>query len=208
MRSIHLTIASTAFLFFVAGAARPQSQMLEVHLLKDDAYVTRTMKVLRTSGEKVTGLATIRSFDPVSNSFIMEGVAGETKTIPVSDIERIEFEQDILRQSPAAQEAAWRVNATPGRMVMYEVPQASLSIQNGNLQLFPSWEVQPASGAPHFPELPGVSVTAAPGIQIAEAKILKYDAGRKVFSLLVQYSTYSRETFGGAGSSSGGKPLQ
>src|SRR5262249_50839100 len=163
------------------------------NLLKEDIYAVRIMRVFRKSGEKVNGLATIRSFDPVSNAFIMEGVSGEPKTIFVSDIDRIEFEQDVQRRSPQAQISPWRVMGDDGRTESYGVPPAELKIKSGKIEIpllavpSPSAPQTPNTVAESSPEWKVISTK-----EIPEPRILQYDVTEKNFRIEIQYVTYVR----------------
>jgi len=75
--------------------------------------------VVKTSGERITNLVRIASFDQENGVFVMESVTGETASIALPELKRIDFEQTVERQNPAAQEAAWEMTAMPGSGVRY-----------------------------------------------------------------------------------------
>src|ERR1700757_2771218 len=134
MRSMCLLTISIGCLF--AATAEPaRCQDRRINLSKEDQYAARRMDVVKKSGEKMSNVIGVRSFDPDSNAFSMEGVAGETTRVPVSDIQIINFEQEVVRQSPMAQTAAFEITAKPGTMLKYKVPQKALRIDAGDLIL-------------------------------------------------------------------------
>lgn len=201
MRSMCLLTISIACLF--AATAEPaQSQDRRINLFKEDQYATRRMEVVKKSGEKMSNVIGVQSFDPDSNAFSMEGVAGETTKVPVSDIQIINFEQAVVRQSPMAQTAAFEVTAKPGTMLKYKVPQNALRIDSGDLIL-------PASSPVTSTPAPAAAETSAETTnrntrsvvtdKIAEAKSLTYDPSSKSFLIEVQEVTYTKQTVGSPG---------
>ena len=90
MRTTHTGIV-TAGLFLLAVAIA-QAETIDVKMVQNDQYVTRIMKVFRKSGEPIPGLAKIDSYSHDTKAFIVKDVTGGTTSIPVTDIQRIEFE--------------------------------------------------------------------------------------------------------------------
>jgi hypothetical protein len=201
MTSICLLIVSITFPF--AACAKPaQSQDIRINLVREDLYALRRMEVFKKSGEKLSGAVSIESFDPESNSFIMKGVTGETFNLPVSDIQKIEFEQALSQQRQEVQEAAWKINAKPGSTLRYQVSQDALRIEDGDLIL-------PASSS--AARIPAPATTpddtsnkqgkVAKTDKVAEAKKLTYDPSTKMFLVEVQEVTYTKEMVGTSGPS-------
>lgn len=200
MRSMCLLTISIAC-WFAATAEPAQSQDLRINLFKQDQYATRRMEVVEKKG-KMSNVVGIRSFDPGSNTFTMEGVAGETTQVPMSDIQKINFEQAVVQQSPMAQTAAFEVTAKPGTMLKYKVSQNALRIDSGDLIL-------PASSPVTSTPTPAAAKTSAETTnrktssvvtdKIAEAKSLTYDPSSKSFLIEVQEVTYTKQIFGSSG---------
>jgi hypothetical protein len=201
MRSMCLLTISIAS-WFAATTEPAQSQDRRINLFKEDQYATRRMEVIKKSGEKMSNVVGVQSFDPDSNAFSMQGVAGETTKVPVSDIQIINFEQAVVRQSPMAQAAAFEVTAKPGTMLKYEVPQNALRIDSGGLILPASSPVTstpaPAAAKTSAETRNGKTSSVATD-KIAEAKSLTYDPSSKSFRIEVQEVTYTKQVFGSSG---------
>ena len=201
MKSMCLLTISIACL--LGAAAEPvQSQDLRINLLKEDQYATRRMEVVKKSGEKISNVMTIKSFDSNSNIFSLEGVAGETNEVPVSEIKEINFEQAVVRQNPMAQEAAFEVTAKLGATLKYRVPQNALRIDFEVLTL-------PASSPVTTTPAPAGTETSAGtpkpskvvSEKIVEAKSITYEPSSKSFLVEVQEIAYTKKTFGSSGPS-------
>jgi hypothetical protein len=195
MRSMGLMTISIACLF--AATAEPaQTQDRRINLFRKDLYATRRMEVVRKSGEKMSNVVGIQSFDPDGNAFSMEGVAGETIRVPISDIKKINFEHEVLRQSPMAQEPAFKVTEKPGSLLEYKVPEKALRIESGDLVLPASSRVTstPAPAAETSAETPDMQAD-----KITEAKSLTYDPSSKSFLVKAQEINYTRKVSGSSG---------
>jgi hypothetical protein len=195
-----LTISIACLL---AATAEPaQSQDRRINLFKEDQYATRRMEVFKKSGDKMSSVVSIRSFDSVSNAFSMEGVAGETTKVPMSDIQKINFEQAVAHQSPMAQTAPFEVTAKPGVMLKYKVPQNALRIDSGDL-ILPASSPVTSTPAPATPETsaetPNRKTSSVVTDKITEAKSLTYDPSSKSFLVEVQEITYTKQIFGSPG---------
>ncbi len=201
MRSMCLLTISIGCLF--AATAEPaRCQDRRINLFKGDQYAARRMEVVKKSGEKMSNVVGVRSFDPDSNAFSMEGVAGETTKVPVSDIQIINFEQEVVRQSPMAQTAAFEVTAKPGTMLKYKVPQNALRIDSGDLILPASSPVISTPAPAPAETSTGTTNRKTNSVvtdKIAEAKSLTYDPSSKSFLIEVQEVTYTKQTFGSSG---------
>jgi hypothetical protein len=199
MSSIRLLTISIAF--GVGVIAQPaQSQDIRISLIKTDDYAVRRMVVFSKSGVKMSSVVRIRSFDPATNSFVMEDVAGEAINVPVSDTEEIEFEQTVRQQSPAAQEGPWVIAARPGLTLKYKVPQNALRVESTELILPAASPVTSSSPPPTTSaETSDRKGSIVKTDKIAEAKRLTYDSSTKSFLIEVQEVTYSREALGTSG---------
>ena len=62
MKSMCLLTISVACLF-AATAAPAQSKERRINLFKEDQYATRRMEVVKKSGEKMSNVVAIQSFD-------------------------------------------------------------------------------------------------------------------------------------------------
>ncbi len=202
MRSICLLTISIACLF-AATAELARSQDRRINLLEGDEYATRRMEVVKKSGKKMSSVVSIQSFDPGSNSFVMEDVAGDTVKVPVSGLRRIDFQQAVQEQRPMAQEAPFEVTARPGARLKYKVPQTALRIESGDLILPASSPVTstPAPAAATSTETPNKKPSSVKTDKIGEAKSLTYDPSSKSFLVEVQEVTYTKQIFGGGGAS-------
>jgi hypothetical protein len=160
------------------------------------------MEVVKKSGEKMSNVTTIQSFDSDSNVFSLEGVTGETNKVPVSEIKQINFEQAVARPDSTAQTARVEITAKPGATLNYKVPQNALRIDSGFLVL-PASSPVTTTPAPAGTETststpkPSNVVTE----KIMEAKSLTYEPSSKSFVVEVQEIAYTIETFGSSGPS-------
>jgi hypothetical protein len=200
MRSTPVVVLAVG-LSLVGVADWARAEDLKINLIREDAYASRRMQVFKKSGDKLSGADTIESFDAESNSFTMGTVTGETITVAVTDLEKIEFQQALLRQNPVAQQGWFEVAAQPGATLMYKVNLDAIKIQSGDLILpaavLPT-TISPA-GTPAVPTPQhGGRLTTR---KIVEAKKLTWDPPSKSFRLEVQEVVYSREEYGGSGPS-------
>jgi hypothetical protein len=200
MKVRHLLLASMVLVLAAGIVLSAEAQDVRLNVTRSDDYVTRRMVIFKKSGEQVGSLVKIRSFDPASASFVMEGVAGEAVTLAASDIKQIVFEQTVARQSPMAQQAYWEITESFGPGLRYKVKQNSLRVVSGDLVLPVSSPVVdiPAPPVPPLPPLStnGSSTTSA---TITEARRLAYDAPSKTFAVEVQNVTYNKEMSGSSG---------
>jgi hypothetical protein len=200
MKPARMKVASIALL--VAATLPAQSQDLRINVLRRDNYASRRMVIYKKSGEKLSNVVAIRSFDPQNSSFTMIGVMGESVVIPTSAVQKVEFEQAVLIQSPMAQEASWKVSSIPGSAFGYKVLRDALKVDSGDLVLPAS---SPATGTP-APPVPAPATSKEQGKtvvteKIVEAKRLTYDSSTKTFLVEVQEITYSKEVSGSSGAS-------
>lgn len=192
--------AVIALVICVGGVERGVAQELRLNLMREDSFATRRIQVFKKSGEKVSGVVSIQSFDSGSNSFVLRGVAGESIQFATDDLGRIEFEQELLKQQPQAQSGPFEVSMRLGDAVRYRVPPAGMKIDAGDLVL-------PASAPSTKISLPAEAVKASreggsvSSQKILEAKKLTWDAASKSFLVDVQEIVYSRTEFGGGGAS-------
>jgi len=201
MRLLTISIAC----LFATMAQPAQCQDRRINLFKQDQYATRRMEVVKQSGEKMSNVVAIQLFDSESNTFSMEGVAGETTKVSISDIKKINFEQAVVRQSPMAQSAPFEVIAKPGLVLKYKVPQNTLRIESGDLILPASSSVTsmpaPTAATETSNATPNKDPTSVVTEKIAEAKSLTYDSSSKSFVVEVQEIAYTIQTFGSSGPS-------
>ena len=185
------------------GAALPaEAQDVRLNVTKPDQYAMRRIVVVKKSGDQITSLVRIQSYDPATASFVMQNVTGEAVIVPASQIKEMVFEQSVMRQSPMAQEAWFAVYESLGPALRYKLPQGSLRVEDGNLVLpasTPSTPI-PAPPVPPLPAMPG-SGNITTSNKVTEARKLTYDASRKSFLLEVQNVTYTKETSGSSGMS-------
>ena len=107
---------------------------LRINLLQQDAFVTRTMKIFKQNGNKFKGIIAIRAYDPEPNALVVEDIQGDTRGIPLPEIQKMEFEQHILEQMSVAQMAAWKISAVKGKMQRYKVASEDFRIESGILE--------------------------------------------------------------------------
>jgi hypothetical protein len=204
-----------AFGLLTLFSAAPQSNSVLINLIKEDEFAIRTMKIVNKSGERVNGALSI-SFDASTKEFLMKGVAGDTTRIAAADIDHIDFAQQVRKQNPAAQEAAWKITNTLGRQASYTIPEQSLKIEAGTLTLIATSEMH-AAGLSQVSTSQCHSDAGPPGlgVEIPEPKLLAYDKQAKLFRVEVQYVQYCKTVSGSSGNpgvtSSGtriSKPLQ
>jgi hypothetical protein len=160
-------------LLCIAGFGHPaQGEDIRLKVLKSDEYALRRMVVVKKSGERINSFLKINSFDPAAGLFVMEGVTGETTSVPVSDIEKIEFGQSVREQSPMAQSAYFEIKTTIGSGVRYKISQGQLKVEAGDLILpgsspstsIPAPAVSSATPSPHE----GSNVTKG---EVVEARV-------------------------------------
>jgi hypothetical protein len=201
-------IAVLSMVCLTALGASAQAQTVEVRFTGRDEFVDRSMKIVTKTGEPITGIQKIRSFDPATAALIFEDVAGSEKRLPVSNLERIEFVQNLNRSNPVAQAAAWKVTSKPGRIVSYAIPQTAFQVRSDKLELSADWKApQTRNPEPAPPQESDSGFQISRTAEIVEPKILTYDTAKKSFTLEVQFYTYARKVQ--AGSSSGpGKPVR
>ncbi len=199
MNQTHLRRVWVGFLF-IAAAVPTQANDIRLNVLKSDQLALRRMVVIKKSGEKISTLVKIDSFDPATGLFVMEGVTGETTDIRSSDIQKIEFQQTVRQQSPAAQEAPWKIRATVGSELRYQVSQGALRVESGELVLpasSPSTSIPgPTVSSAEPSSRNGASIT---NVKVVEAISLTFDGARKSFFIKVQNVTYTKETSGTSG---------
>jgi hypothetical protein len=189
-----------ALLFFSVVASPATSQDIQLNVSKPDNYALRKMVVVKKSGDKVTSFLKIDSFDPETGVFIMEGATGEATEILASDINTIEFQQTVRKQSMGAQQAHWEINVTPGPEVKYKVGQNALRIESGEL-VFPANSPSADTSGAEFPASDpaprrGGSVSS---VKKLEANRLTVDGPNKSFLVEVKNVMYTTETLGSSG---------
>jgi hypothetical protein len=199
MRSIYLSLVAIA-LTLAAASDRAQAQDLRLNLMREDSFASRRIQVFKKPDEKLSGVVSIESFDAGSNSFTMRGIAGDKVKVAATDLEKIEFEQELLKQRPQAQSAFFEVSTQPGAALRYKIVPEAIKIDAGDLIVpasAPSAKIS-LSSTPVKPEHEGGSIDTK---KIVEARKLTWDAASKSFLVDVQEVTYSRATFGGGGAS-------
>jgi len=192
-----------AFLFIAAAVYPAQPQDIRLNILKSDEFALRRMVVFKKSGEKIGIFVRIASFDPATGLFVMESATGDATSIPATEIQKIEFEQTVKRQNPAAQQASWEIRATLGAELRYDVSQSALKVESGDLVLpssspstsIPGPTLTPSEASPRKSgnKTTGVSIT---NVKVLEAKSLTVNGSSKSFFVEVQNVTYTKETSG------------
>ena len=185
-------------LLIAAGVNAARAQEIRVNISRSEHSILRRMVVVKTSGERITNLVRIASYDQQKGVFVMESVTGETVSIALPELKRIDFEQTVDRQNAAAQEPAWEMTATPGSGLRYSVSKGLLRVDAGDM-------VVPAGSASSA--VPGPAKTSSPassswkGIvsnhDVLEARSLTVDISGGVFIVEVQNVTYAEKTAGG-----------
>jgi hypothetical protein len=211
-------LAALALIFSIWSPAQGRDR--QIQLSEEDGFAMRRFEIVKKAGGKLTGLVHIRSFDSENGRFEVEGVAGDTTGVAVSDIQEIDFDQMVKEKNPVAQEGPWLIDAKVGSAKVYVVAQKLLKIESGVLILPVSVQVKNISAAslnsagPHTaseyprqrePRGAKVSVTKQTS---EEARRLTYDATKKLFSLEVHEVEYTRKDFSIQGGSSGRKGMQ
>jgi len=186
---------------------------LRINLLQQDAFVTRTMKIFKQNGNKFKGIIAIRAYDPETNALVVEDIQGDTRGIPLPEIQKMEFEQHILEQMSVAQMAAWKISAVKGKMQRYKVASEDFRIESGILELKNYEEItEPAAGG-DASNSSAITITdallpAEDGNKIPEPRRITYESSRNCFYVDVQTVVYQKQFLGGGGSSGAIKPLQ
>lgn len=183
-------------------------QDIRLNVGKEDQFATRRIQVFKGTGEKLSGVFKLRDFDQGNQSFVLDDVTGQRFSVPVSDLQRITFEQTLLESNPIAQTAAWRITSKPGKALKYKVPVAALKVDSGDI-VFPATAPvaavsQPTTAANASKAERAQGTTA----DLVEAKTLTYDSPSKSFMVEVQNIRYTRETFGSSSLSGPKKGLQ
>jgi len=183
-----------------AGVNAARAQEIRVNISRYDRHILRRIVVVKTSGERITNLDRILSFDQKNGIFVMESVTGETASIALPKLKRIEFEQTVDRQSPMAQEAAWEMTATPGSVVRYTVRKGLLRVDLGDLVMPAGSASSPVPGSATTSSQPSsTSKGTVSNHDVLEARSLTVDNSGGVFIIEVQNVTYTMKTESGEG---------
>lgn len=164
---------------------------ITVTLMRNDEYAITIMRLIDKSGKKIKGLMNIKSFETDIKSFTFENIYGETKKIPVSEIERIEFEQNIQTFNPVAQENAWEIITSRGKEKKIRISARELKVKTGLLIL--------------------KSSVAAPLLEREkdlEVLNISFKPSEDCFDITVRNVRYEKKYYGGEGASGIRKGLQ
>jgi hypothetical protein len=164
---------------------------MPVTLMRNDEYAITIMRVLDKAGKKIKGLINIKSFETDIKSFTFENIYGETKKIPVSEIEKIEFEQNIHTINPVAQENAWGIITSRGKEKKIRISARELKVKTGLLIL--------------------KSSVAAPLLEREkdlEVLNISFKPSEDCFDITVRNVRYEKKYYGGEGASGISKGLQ
>ena len=186
---------------FVSVVVPARCQEVRINLLKTDDYARRRIAIHTKSGETISHVAKILTYDQENSTFTMESFSGETLKIALSDIKTIECEQQIQTQSPVAQEPRVEIYAVPGSIIKYNVSPASIRVESEGLVL-PSTSsattITPSPSAPPSePHKQGAVIAKTD--KILEGRRLIFDPLTKKLSVEVQEVTYSKEVSGSSG---------
>ncbi|MDI6790745.1 MAG: hypothetical protein QME44_08665 [Thermodesulfobacteriota bacterium] len=162
-----------------------------VTLMRDDEYVVTIMRVIDKHGKKIKGLINIKSFETNMKSFAFENIYGETKIIPVSEIERIEFEQNIQTLNPVAQESAWEIITSGGKENKIRIPARELEVRTGLLILRSS-----------------LATSLLEGERDLEVLNISFNPSEDRFDIIVRNIRYEKKYYGTGGASGIRKGLQ
>jgi hypothetical protein len=105
-------LAALALIFSIWSPAQGRDR--QIQLSEEDGFAMRRFEIVKKAGGKLTGLVHIRSFDSENGRFEVEGVAGDTTGVAVSDIQEIDFDQMVKEKNPVAQEGPWLIDAKVG----------------------------------------------------------------------------------------------
>lgn len=180
----------------IASAAVPaQDHNIRLNILRQDDVAIRRMVVIKKSNERISNFVKIDSYDPTEALFVMEDPTGETTRIPVSEIQKFEFEQSVRQQAPMAQEGPWEIRATIGSGSKYEVGKDKLRVEFGDLVVpvsSPSTSIPAPTVAPQPSAHHGGTLAVS---KVLEARTLTV-ANSKSFVILVHSVIYTTERWG------------
>ena len=200
MRSMRLVLVAMS-LIFVGISYRANAQEVHINLTREDGFASRRVQVFKKPGDKLSGVSGIESFDARANSFAIGKVTGESITVTVDDLDKIEFQQALLVLHPMAQSGPFEVTAQPGATLRYQVRPDALKFQQWDLILPASLSpttISPSTNSSGPTAHHGGKLTTQ---KVVEAKKLTWDPTSKSFVLEAQEVVYSREDWGGSGPS-------
>jgi hypothetical protein len=194
----------TSLLLIGGSLLLAQGQEIKLNATRSEKHVLRKMVVVKTSGEKISTLEMIVSFDPATTKFVMKDVSGGTTSISSSEIREIDFEQAVEMARPAAQEAFWEVIATPGSRFKYTVPKGALRVDSGDLVLpASSRAIEIAGDVGNPPESPSRKEDKFSRINVVEPRRLTVDIAQGSFVVEVQNVIYTTKIAAGSSTPSG-----
>jgi hypothetical protein len=181
-----------------------QDKGIRLNATRNDGNVLHKMVVVKASGEKMSGIRKIVSYDPATSVFVMEDLTGGAISIPASEIREIDFEQAVVKANIAVQMPISEVKVTPGSRLKYSVPKNAVRVDSGDLVLpasSPSTKIPGEEGnSTESPSHEGDRVTRK---DIVEPRKLTVDVAHGLFLVEVQNVTYTTETRGGGSKASG-----
>lgn len=192
---------------FGALEIQAQDQEARINLLWPDEYARRSMKVMTKSGKELKGLQMIQAYDPNSKTFLLTTVTGESRTIPATEVERIEFSQHLISQPQYAQVARQETKAYQGPERTVKIPARDFKIQDGYLVgpelVAQSPKTPPQGNIVNLKDLDS-------GQFVQEVRSIVYDPQNDMFVVTLQAVRYVQEFLGGGGGvmEGGGKGVQ
>jgi len=180
-----------------------QGREIQINLLHSDDYANRSMAVTKKSGIKLKGRNL--AYDPVRSIFLIEDVSGRNITLPVAELDKIEFFQMKHDQPSVAQMAPINIIAVLGEEKTLKIPARGFLINTGHLIAKDYTEVKQAPSSPvppAFPSLPGTQpMWSEPGQgkEVLEVLTIAFEPAKQSFYVRTRKVTYSKGFYGGGG---------
>ena len=111
-----------------------QSNEVQVELAKENRFVVKIMSVFNSSGNKISGISGLDSFNPEKKLFVFKTGKGKLRRVPDVDIQKISFSrvrQGVLTgKSPKLRVIAWN-----GAIKIINLAYREVEIKDGYLYL-------------------------------------------------------------------------
>lgn len=198
----------------VSSPTFAQNGALEIPL-QPDRWVIRSLMITKTSGALIRDVNRLEAIG--QRGLAVEDVRGVRITIPLAELDRVDFLRDRNRTGMAAQVGWWdEVQAVSDPPVVLRVHLDDLRVAGDALVLAKHEKVAPQPrenagappGATGGPISPNVEVVARS--RHTEAIRMTWDQQKRVFDLEVETVHYAliRHYTSGSSGSLGGKPIQ
>ena len=167
---------------WLAFGAAAQGNENRVELTQPDQYAIRSMHVLDKSRNPIPGLIRLDSFDRSTKTFIFQTPAGEAQRIPATDIDTIEFAQDLQKANPVAQMPPSTITVLKEEPRKLQIAADKLRIEAGGLFVDTLDADRPLAGGEQF-----------------EVRNISFNPAQESFDVELQRVRYNVEFSGGGG---------